>query len=406
MGYAGAPSSFRHGSRVRLIVRSSGDGAPQCDVHGGGERISNFSAREQTSGHGRGHAGESHEQRLKNTMTILTGGGSKNGNKSPVLTDRSDLFENAASRNAPLATFEKRMDWSAVATLLAERGGVSGVLVDPDGEILLVTPAAQRTLGWTFDYLGSNWVDRCVPAELSSEARWTLGRAALGGVRRFDLEILTADGPRLATFESSPVGARDDRGVLLVVEKTTAVQRPRPSVEDDYDYEVHGARDGEFEMRMFWKLGASGEPARGKCYDVLHGRRTPCERCPLTNTGAQQRERVVIRTRGDREHTEYEIVSASSSGGNEARVSVRRLQASAFLAILHLRLGELAGRAKLSERERDVLNHLVEGLPIEEVAKTLSISPRTVKFHQANLLAKLGADSRSDLMRLVLWGTR
>src|SRR5262245_59456231 len=109
-------------------------------------------------------------------MAIMTGGGTKNRNGIPVLGDRSDLFESTASGNAPLATFEKRMDWSAVATLLAERGGVSAVLVDPDGEILLVTPAAQRTLGWTYDYLGSNWVERCVPPELSSEARWTLGR--------------------------------------------------------------------------------------------------------------------------------------------------------------------------------------------------------------------------------------
>jgi len=39
---------------------------------------------------------------------------------------------------------------------------------------------------------------------------------------------------------------------------------------------------------------------------------------------------------------------------------------------------------------------------MEEIALVLAIKPRTVKFHQANLLAKLGAESRLDLFRLIL----
>jgi DNA-binding NarL/FixJ family response regulator len=45
---------------------------------------------------------------------------------------------------------------------------------------------------------------------------------------------------------------------------------------------------------------------------------------------------------------------------------------------------------------------MIDGTSMEDIASELAISPRTVKFHQANVLQKLGADSRSDLLRLVV----
>jgi DNA-binding NarL/FixJ family response regulator len=53
------------------------------------------------------------------------------------------------------------------------------------------------------------------------------------------------------------------------------------------------------------------------------------------------------------------------------------------------------------ERERDVMTYLVMGRAIEDIATILEITPRTVKYHQANVLKKVGADSRLDLIRLV-----
>ena len=39
---------------------------------------------------------------------------------------------------------------------------------------------------------------------------------------------------------------------------------------------------------------------------------------------------------------------------------------------------------------------------LEEIGQILAISSRTVKFHQLNVLQKLGAESRQDLLRLLL----
>ncbi len=57
---------------------------------------------------------------------------------------------------------------------------------------------------------------------------------------------------------------------------------------------------------------------------------------------------------------------------------------------------------ELSPRERDVLQGLVAGKINKVIAHELSISPRTVEVYRANLMAKTGARSVSELMRIAL----
>ena len=54
----------------------------------------------------------------------------------------------------------------------------------------------------------------------------------------------------------------------------------------------------------------------------------------------------------------------------------------------------------LTDRERDVLEGLAQGLPNKTIAYDLGISPRTVEVHRANLMSKLGARSLSEALRL------
>lgn len=61
---------------------------------------------------------------------------------------------------------------------------------------------------------------------------------------------------------------------------------------------------------------------------------------------------------------------------------------------------QLIAAALLTAREREVLELLLMGREHDDVATVLGITPRTSKFHHANLLRKLGADSRLDLLRL------
>ncbi|HET6307543.1 MAG TPA: response regulator FixJ [Rhodopila sp.] len=55
----------------------------------------------------------------------------------------------------------------------------------------------------------------------------------------------------------------------------------------------------------------------------------------------------------------------------------------------------------LSPREREVLDGLVAGLPNKTIAYDLNISARTVEVHRANVMARMGAHSVADLVRMV-----
>jgi FixJ family two-component response regulator len=55
--------------------------------------------------------------------------------------------------------------------------------------------------------------------------------------------------------------------------------------------------------------------------------------------------------------------------------------------------------ARLSEREREILSLVVAGLTNKEIARALTLSPRTVETHRANLSAKLEAESLAQLIR-------
>lgn len=53
----------------------------------------------------------------------------------------------------------------------------------------------------------------------------------------------------------------------------------------------------------------------------------------------------------------------------------------------------------LTNREREVLQMAAEGLSSSEIARRLSISPRTAELHRGRMMHKLGLRSQTDLIR-------
>lgn len=82
--------------------------------------------------------------------------------------------------------------------------------------------------------------------------------------------------------------------------------------------------------------------------------------------------------------------SSPASEGGEAR------------AALEQRISELSRKCHLTTREAEVLLLLSLAKSIEEIALSLNITARTVRFHQGNLFRKIGATSRIDLFRHVI----
>lgn len=60
------------------------------------------------------------------------------------------------------------------------------------------------------------------------------------------------------------------------------------------------------------------------------------------------------------------------------------------------------GHRDLTARERIVLAHVIMGGSSKEIARMLHITHRTVEFHRANIMKKLGARNTADLLWMVL----
>jgi NarL family two-component system response regulator LiaR len=56
----------------------------------------------------------------------------------------------------------------------------------------------------------------------------------------------------------------------------------------------------------------------------------------------------------------------------------------------------------LTEREREVLSLMIEGLNNTQIAGKLTVSPSTIKSHVSNILSKLGVASRTEAVTLAL----
>jgi DNA-binding CsgD family transcriptional regulator len=81
----------------------------------------------------------------------------------------------------------------------------------------------------------------------------------------------------------------------------------------------------------------------------------------------------------------------------QANREIRRLNAA-----LDIVSKPSSAQLSLTPRERMTLAQIVRGASSKEAARTLGISPRTVEFHRANVMQKLGAKNTADLVRRLL----
>jgi two-component system response regulator TtrR len=78
-------------------------------------------------------------------------------------------------------------------------------------------------------------------------------------------------------------------------------------------------------------------------------------------------------------------------------------QRDAELRDRRARQSRIAGRlATLTEREREVLQRVIEGKPNKIIASELDISVKTVEFHRAKVMEKTGVDSVAELVQVAM----
>ncbi|HET7852268.1 MAG TPA: response regulator, partial [Methyloceanibacter sp.] len=91
------------------------------------------------------------------------------------------------------------------------------------------------------------------------------------------------------------------------------------------------------------------------------------------------------------------------SAGQLLSAIERALEIDRELADKLARRQELRARyATLTEREREVLEHVANGASSKVIGRMLKISQRTVENHRSRVMKRMGANSLSDLIQAVL----
>jgi DNA-binding CsgD family transcriptional regulator len=169
-----------------------------------------------------------------------------------------------------------------------------------------------------------------------------------------------------------------------------------------YDVASAPAELGRLERVWSLDLGPAIDRALGeRCYRALYLRASPCPGCPVFSREPRAAAReggIPLPGPGPR----LAVVSVHAADAATLRVSARPISQAMLGELLHARLRDLADGARLSGREREVLSFLYLGRSSREIAAALGIAARTVRFHQVNVLEKLGAASRLDLVRLLV----
>lgn len=135
-----------------------------------------------------------------------------------------------------------------------------------------------------------------------------------------------------------------------------------------------------------------------RCHMAYHGRNAPCAGCPALEVlkSDSSESTNVVHGPGDG----LSVATARRVDANTIRVRVSHVDRALLAKLVRARADALAAQVRLTVREREVLDLLLLGRSSLEVSRALEISPSTAKFHQANVLKKLGAESRHDLVRL------
>lgn len=127
------------------------------------------------------------------------------------------------------------------------------------------------------------------------------------------------------------------------------------------------------------------------------------QRMVVLCTYSLQRSRAVDLLDVARAHN---CCAARRNGEWEFLATPELRQANREIERLHGALGVLSrpfsGHELLTPRERIALAQIVRGASSKEAARMLGVSPRTVEFHRANVMRKLGARNTADLVRRAL----
>lgn len=95
-----------------------------------------------------------------------------------------------------------------------------------------------------------------------------------------------------------------------------------------------------------------------------------------------------------------EAIFDVSSGKQVFGTAISQLMAGKYADLAQKK--KPSSRGHLTDREKEILNFILEGYTSSEIAKILYISPRTVETHRSNLMNKLEVKNTAALVRMAM----
>ena len=97
-----------------------------------------------------------------------------------------------------------------------------------------------------------------------------------------------------------------------------------------------------------------------------------------------------------------ELIAAIRAALNGQTYITPALAGEVFQALRHEPEKASDPAAKLTPRQREILQLLAEGRSAKEIADTLSISARTVEFHKYQMMETLALNSTAELVHFAI----
>jgi PAS domain S-box-containing protein len=295
------------------------------------------------------------------------------------------------------------MDWEPIVSNIATTQ--PALVVDGVRRVRFLNSPMEQLLGWNADELTARgWVATCVPQAQRVGVRQLVAHALSGARNEADLPLVTRQGRRLRVRAELSIERAGRLRALVVVARDIG-EAPAVSVAAcDCACEVSRAPGTAGRVTALRFLDPTrdatawlGKPV-GSLLEATGAAAAAPAAALVLEARVQDASRVVL---PDSDET-FRVVNVAAVSSETVRVTVRCVEAGLLAELVEAKIARAADANGLSDRERQVLQLLLRGRGVEEIATMLEIAPRTVKFHQANVLQKLGADSRLDLLRVVI----
>jgi DNA-binding CsgD family transcriptional regulator len=99
------------------------------------------------------------------------------------------------------------------------------------------------------------------------------------------------------------------------------------------------------------------------------------------------------------------VVIGEANGDESARVSLAQPVEALAAALAPGAIKPKAGTSNLTTREREILFLAAQGLAGKQMARALSISPKTIELHKRHIFTKLGVANQTAAVSLAFGAT-